>query len=280
MTDLELTVWDHIEELSQRLRRVLFLLIISTVIVSSIPSDFSKITSLDFSDYKPLISYLMEFLQDSLLPEEVTLIAFNWLDTFYIYFLLAFIMGIIITLPYSAYQIYSFVAPAMYSYEKSRMFKFIIVFVSLFSVGILYAYFILLPTTFKVLYNFVYQTRVMPFFSVKDFFGIVAFGLFGSGLFYTFPLIIYMLVKADLLELDTLREKRKEFFLVILIVTAFLTPDPSPFSMLLMTVPFYLLYEITIQVLSRNNRDQSEKELEMGLNASKELLERLRKVSD
>jgi sec-independent protein translocase protein TatC len=280
MTDLELTVWDHIEELSQRLRRVLFLLIISTVIVSSIPSDFSKITSLDFSDYKPLISYLMEFLQDSLLPEEVTLIAFNWLDTFYIYFLMAFIMGIIITLPYSAYQIYSFVAPAMYSYEKSSMFKFIIVFVSLFSVGILYAYFILLPTTFKVLYNFVYQTRVMPFFSVKDFFGIVAFGLFGSGLFYTFPLIIYMLVKADLLELDTLREKRKEFFLVILIVTAFLTPDPSPFSMLLMTVPFYLLYEITIQVLSRNNKDQSEKELEMGLNASKELLERLRKVSD
>jgi sec-independent protein translocase protein TatC len=120
----------------------------------------------------------------------------------------------------------------------------------------------------------------MPFFSVKDFFGIVAFGLFGSGLFYTFPLIIYMLVKADLLELDTLREKRKEFFLVILIVTAFLTPDPSPFSMLLMTVPFYLLYEITIQVLSRNNRDQSEKELEEGLNASKELLERLRKISD
>lgn len=280
MTDVELTVWDHLEELSQRLRRVLFLLVFSTVIVSSIPSDFSRIISLDFSDYKPLISYLMEFLQDSLLPEEVTLIAFNWLDTFYIYFLMAFIIGIIITLPYSAYQIYSFVAPAMYSYEKSNMFKFIIVFVSLFIVGILYAYFILLPTTFKVLYNFVYQTRVMPFFSVKDFFGIVAFGLFGSGLFYTFPLIIYVLVKADLLEVDTLREKRKEFFLGILIVTAFLTPDPSPFSMLLMSLPFYLLYEITIQILSRNNSGRSEKELEEGLNASKELLERLQKASN
>ncbi len=272
----EQSVWDHLEELAQRLRKALFAVVVVTMAVIVLPSDYSNILRLDFSNYTPLVATLMGFIQDSLLPAEVTLIAFNWLDTFYIYFLIAMVVGVIITLPYLAYELYQFIKPAMYPQERRSVYSFIFAVTILFVTGAVYAWFILLPTTFNVLSKFVYQSRVMPFFSVKGFFDIVAFGLFGSGLFYTFPIVIWMLVKADLLEVQTLKDNRKQLFAVLLIVTAILTPDPTPFSMLLMSIPFYLLYEITVQILSRiiKKRDPYDYILERGVNASRDLLER------
>jgi sec-independent protein translocase protein TatC len=142
----------------------------------------------------------------------------------------------------------------------------------LFLLGVTYAYFILIPATFRVLYQFVYQTRVMPFYSVKDFFDIISFGLVGSGLFYTFPLVIYTLVVIDILIVDDLRRMRKHLFLGLAIVTAFLTPDPTPVSMLLMTIPFYILYELTIIILSRVMKNRPNRVIEAGIHASLEVL--------
>jgi sec-independent protein translocase protein TatC len=274
--DDELSVWDHLEELAQRLRRALFAVVVATIVVISSPSDIGRALRLDFSEYRPLIATVMEVIQEALLPEGVNLIAFNWLDTFYIYILVAIVLGIIITLPFLAYELYQFIAPALYPHERRSVYIFVSVVTVLFIIGAAYAWFILLPTTFTVLYRFVYQSRVLPFFSIKDFFSMVSFGLLGSGIFYTFPVIIYMLVAADLIGVQTLKDNRKQIFVGLIIVTAVLTPDPTPFSMLLMSIPFYILYEITIQVLSRVKKEKTpdEKAIDEGLKASRDLLER------
>jgi sec-independent protein translocase protein TatC len=270
--DEELSIWDHVQELSSRLRRIMVALIITMMIVMSLPADLEKIIKLDFSDYTLLVSNIIEMLQEAVLPEGVTLIAFNWLDSFYIYVMIAFTISFIICLPYIATQVYAFLAPAIYENEKKGLFAFVSVFVFLFLLGVSYAYFILIPATFRVLYQFVYQTRVMPFYSVKDFFDIISFGLVGSGLFYTFPLVIYTLVVIDLIMVDDLRRMRKHLFLGLAIVTAFLTPDPTPVSMLLMTIPFYILYELTIIILSRVMKNRPSRVIETGLQASLEVL--------
>jgi len=270
--DEELSIWDHVQELSSRLRRIVVALVITMMIVMSLPADLEKIVKLDFSDYTLLVSKIIGLLQDALLPEGVTLIAFNWLDSFYIYVMISFTVSFIICLPYVATQVYAFLAPAIYENEKKRLFVFVSMFVLLFLLGVTYAYFILIPVTFRVLYQFVYQTRVMPFYSVKDFFNIISFGLFGSGLFYTFPLVIYTLVVIDLIMVDDLRRMRKHIFLGLAIVTAILTPDPTPVSMLLMTIPFYILYELTIIVLSRLMKNRPDRTIEAGLRASLEFL--------
>ena len=270
--DEELSIWDHVQELSSRLRRIMVALIIAMMIVMSLPADLEKIIKLDFSDYTLLVSKIIEVLQEALLPEGVTLIAFNWLDSFYIYVMIAFTISFIICLPYVATQVYAFLAPAIYENEKKGLFVFVSMFVLLFLLGVSYAYFILIPATFRVLYQFVYQTRVMPFYSVKDFFDIISFGLVGSGLFYTFPLVIYTLVVIDIIMVDDLRRMRKHLFLGLAIVTAFLTPDPTPVSMLLMTIPFYILYELTIIILSRIMKNRPNRVIEAGLQASLEVL--------
>lgn len=272
--DQEQSIWDHLEELATRLRRVLTVLAIVTFAIMSAPSDLAQILKLNLSGYRPLISSILEIIQESLLPGGVDLIAFNWLDPFYIYFLVAFIIAFLVTLPYLSWELYRFITPALYEHERKGIFTFVFVVVLLFGVGAAYAWFLLLPTTFSVLYNFVNQSRVLPFFSVKDFYNMVSFGLMGSGIFYTFPVIIWLLVKVDLLEVEGLKRNRKGIFVGLLVFTAVLTPDPTPLTMLLMSVPFYILYEITIQVLQRTTPDPERKAIEAGLRASERFLTR------
>jgi len=272
--DQEQSIWDHLEELATRLRRVLTVLAIVTFAIMSAPSDPTQILKLNLSGYRPLISSILEIIQESLLPGGVDLIAFNWLDPFYIYFLVAFIIAFLITLPYLSWELYRFITPALYEHERKGIFTFVFVVVLLFGVGAAYAWFLLLPTTFSVLYNFVNQSRVLPFFAVKDFYNMVSFGLLGSGIFYTFPVIIWLLVKVDLLEVESLKKNRKGIFVGLLVFTAILTPDPTPFTMLLMSVPFYILYEITIQVLQRTTPDPVKKAIDAGLHASERFLTR------
>ena len=279
--DEELSVWDHLEELAQRLRKVIFVTLVATLVLAFLPSDLGSILRLDFSAYRPLLSAIMEMIQEALLPEGVNLIAYNWLDTFYIYFLVAVILGFLVTLPYTAYELFKFISPALYPHERRSMYVFVFVVTVLFAIGGAYAWFVLLPTTFTVLYRFVYQSNILPFFSVKDFFNMVAVGLLGSGVFYTFPLIIWILVRADLISVETLKANRRQLFLSLIVVTAVLTPDPTPFSMILMTVPFYILYEITIQVLSRTTKEETRDEtLELGKQAAVDVLSRIQEPTD
>jgi sec-independent protein translocase protein TatC len=273
--DSELSIWDHLDELAHRLRVIILSVIIMSIIFAVFPSDPSVIWRFDFTDNRALILTIMEYIQNGLLPNpDVNLIAFNWMDTFYIYILVSVVLGVISSVPVIAYQLFKFIAPALYPNERKWVVAFTISFIVLFSLGAVYAYFILLPTTFKVLYGFVFQSRVIPFFSVKDFYNMVAVGMLGSGLFYTFPLVLFLLVYANLLEVSTLKRNRKQFFVVMLIVTAILTPDPTPFSMLLMSIPFYVLFEGTIQILSRMKKPKPDLVLEKGIRASKEFLER------
>ncbi len=271
----EQPIWDHLDELAKRLRRILLSVAVATIVLASLPSDLGRIAKLDFSNYRPMISAVIELIQNRLLPDEVNLIAFTWLDTFYIYIIVAVALGTLVSLPVIAYEIYQFVSPALFPSERKSVFGFVAVFTILFALGAVYAYLILLPTTFRVLLRFVYQTRIAPLFSVRDFFNIVAFGLLGSGLFYTFPLMIFVLVKFDLMDIQTLRSNRKQIFVGLLIVTAILTPDPTPLSMILMVIPFYLLYELTIQIVGRMKiRGKREDEIERGVRLSRELLKK------
>ena len=254
--DIELDFWEHLEDLSSRLRRIVVVVLVVMMIVMSLPSDLTMIYRMEFTDYQPLISSLIEIVQENLLPEGVTLIAFNWLDSFYIYVIISVVISFVICLPYIAAQLYGFIAPAIYEEEKQTLFIFVLIFILLFVLGVAYAFYIIVPATFTILYRFVDQARVMPFYSVKDFFEVITFGLFGTGVFYTFPLFVYIFVRIDLIRVEDLRNIRRELFVGLTVLTALLTPDPTPVSMLLMTIPFFILYEISIIILARIMRDK------------------------
>ncbi len=260
------------EELASRLRRVFAVLAVLLVAVMGFPTDPRLTLELGAGGYQTLVSAVIQHIQATLLPEGVKLIAFNWLDTFYIYFLVSAVIATLLALPYIAYQLYGFIAPALYQHERKYFLAFTATFLGLFTLGALYAYYVLIPLTFTVLYRFVDQTYVMPLYSVRDFFEVIAFGILGTGLFYTFPLVIYMLVVIDLVTVEDLTRIRREFFLAIIILCAIITPDPTPLSMLFMAVPFLALYEGTLLVLRRLLRGRPDRVVEEGRLKALELL--------
>ncbi len=272
--DTEETFWDHIDELSHRLRRIVYCLIIITIMVAAIPSDFNVLLNLQFNDYSPLIMGIMKWIQDRVLPEGVNLIALNWTDTFYIYLVISFGLAVIVSLPLIAKELYEFITPALYENEKKTIIWFVVSFTVLFMFGAIYGFYILVPTTFRVLSNFIFHTNIAPLFSVNDFFNILTVGFFGAGFFYTSPLLLYALVKHGVISLEDLKDNRRTLLLSLLVLSAILTPDPSPFSMLLMSVPFYVIFEVTLFALSRLQKQiiSVDPILLKGIAASKELL--------
>ncbi|MEM2996788.1 MAG: twin-arginine translocase subunit TatC [Candidatus Bathyarchaeia archaeon] len=247
-SDAELPLWDHLEELIRRLRIILFSVIISSVVISILPTDLNFIHNPNLSDYRPLLSLIIEEIQNMMLPKDVNLIALNWVDTFYIYVLIAIVLGTLVSTPVIAFEFYKFLSPALLSHERRALITFMISFSILFIGGAAYACLILLPITFKTLMRFVYSLGVIPYFAVKDFFEMVFIGIVGSGLFFTLPLFIAFLVKMEVIDPEILRKNRGYILVGLLIVTAIITPDPTPLSMLLISIPFYLLYELSILI--------------------------------
>lgn len=254
--DAELPVWDHLDELAKRLRIIIVSVAVSAVAVSSLPADLEPLLKLNWDEYKPLLQVIIESIMNNLLPTDVNLIALSWVDTFYVYFLLAVVIGTLVSSPIIAYEIYRFVRPALYASERRGILGFTLAFTLLFGIGGIYAYFVLLPITFMVLMRFVYSIGAIPYFAVREFFDVVFLGILGSGLFYTFPLLITFLVRLEIVEPDDLRRNRRIVLVVLLVATAVITPDPTPLTMLLMSIPFYLLYELSILIGNRIQRSK------------------------
>ena len=271
----EQSLGEHLDELARRLRVIVVVLVLSTFLIATIPSNPVLFIKGDTDEYRPLVSDFMSEVQEDLLPENVTLIAYSWLDTFYVYILIAFVLSFILTLPLTGYQVYKYISPALFENERKGLFFYVSSFSILFLFGAMYSYYLLVPFTLKALYRFVYQSNVLPLFSVKDFFNLVGMGILASGIFYTSPLTLFYLVRQNFISVDELTGYRKQIIVGLLIFAAILTPDPTPLSMLLMAVPFYLIFEFTILLLKRITKKKivRDKDVQLGAKLARELLE-------
>ncbi|HIE22610.1 MAG TPA: hypothetical protein EYP68_00065 [Candidatus Korarchaeota archaeon] len=242
---------EHVSELLERARKILYSVIISALVISILPANINDLSA---SKYKPLISLIMERIKEDLLPEGVNLITYSWIEVLTVYIALAVMMGVLISSPIIAYEIYKFVNPALFPDERKYLTKFVAIFMLLSFFGGVYAYLVLLPITFVVLERLSGWTGALPFYSIKSFYYFVVLSILGSAIFFTMPIFLTFLVKYDVIDLDTLRRNRTKVFFAVLIITAILTPDPTPLTMLLLSLPFILLYEISILVSSHLKR--------------------------
>ncbi len=250
--DKELPIQDHIIELLERLRRALISIIISSIAVSVFPD-------LSSSSYRPLIFFMMDKMRRDMTDlnnpilrplanifgiEEVNieLIAHSWIDSIEVILMLSLLFGLVISSPYVAKQIYDFIEPALEEREKRIIIPFVLGFSILFSSGVIYAYFVVMPLTVFFLSLIYLASGIRLIFSVEQFFSFIITGLVIVGLFFTFPLIVAILSYLDLLSPETLREKFSYIFFIVLALLAIVTPDPTPVSMIALSVPFLILY--------------------------------------
>ncbi|MDI6730298.1 MAG: twin-arginine translocase subunit TatC [Candidatus Altarchaeum sp.] len=264
-TEKKESVWNHLQELLNRLKIILISIIIVSVFVMLIPSSIFpffdgtdlNLTSSNISDnkynylYGTFTSSLLKKIEKDILPEGVSLIAGSWTSLLEVYFLLSIAIAIVVCFPIIIYEIYEFLKPALYRRERKFFIKFFTASILLFIFGIALAYLIILSITFKILMFFVNILGVLPLISIDNFVFLVVAMLLGTGFVFVSPVLLYFLIKAKILNYESVASKRKYIYASLLILIMILTPDPTIVSDVILSVPLILMFEIALYMGKR-----------------------------
>ncbi|NHZ85215.1 MAG: twin-arginine translocase subunit TatC [Planctomycetia bacterium] len=174
---------------------------------------------------------------------------------------LAFVGGFILGLPVITYQLWRFVAPGLYGTEVKYVLPMIIFTYVAFLCGILFAYFILIPFSLKFFTSMGYGD-VQNNISINYYFSFITWLMLGAGIIFEMPIVSFILSLVGILTPKFLRKYRRHAVVAIMILSAFITP-PDPVSMIIMTFPLIILYEISILVSAGVNRAKQNKEDEL-----------------
>src|ERR1700731_411987 len=162
------------------------------------------------------------------------------------YITLGVYLGIVLASPVVLYQIWLFVAPALYKHERSAVTGFLSSTVFLFLAGIAFGYFVTLPYILKFLVGF--QGPVVPMISINEYFDLTLLVLFGLGLVFELPILVFFLSIFGIVTPKFLWKNIRYAILVIAIVAAIITPTPDAMTMLIFMAPMVGLYFIGIAV--------------------------------
>ena len=222
---------------------------------------FLPASSQGYSDplrgYVPLVSLLMQKMKHDFLPSNATLIASGLVDTLFVYMYLTVLIGLVLSSPVIAYEIYAYVKPALYPNEKKYLLRFMASFIALFTLGLLMAYFIIIPITFQILVWFITSGGAAPFIGIKDFYNWILALLAASGIFYTVPLFVVLLVQFQVFSSKTIKGKTKiAIYLGLWALIWTFGPDPTPVLATIMVLPFVAIFEVALFVARRIERNR------------------------
>lgn len=160
------------------------------------------------------------------------------------------VVGLILGFPYTFWEIWRFVKPGLKNNEKSASRGVVVVVTFLFLTGVLFGYFIITPLSFNFLYNYELNPRITNNYDLASIIGMVATLALACGLMFQLPVLTYILSKAEIVTPALMKRYRRHAIVVILIVSAIITP-PDIISQILIALPLTFLYEISIIVSRR-----------------------------
>lgn len=177
----------------------------------------------------------------------------------------SFVIGLIVAFPYVVWELWRFVSPGLYIREKKGSRGAVAAISGLFLLGIAFGYFILSPMTIAFLANYTISDMISNEFDITSYVSTVTALVFGSGLLFQLPVVVYFLTKIGIVTPAFMRQYRKHAVVAILIIGAIITPSPDPLSQSLISIPLYILYEISIFISAIELRRKAKRDLEYDL---------------
>lgn len=169
-------------------------------------------------------------------------------------------VGIILGIPYLLFEIWLFIKPALHENERKSASGFVAFASFLFFLGIMFGYYLICPLSINFLTNFTVSTEIENTFTISSYLSSVMTLTLGSGVIFQLPVIIYILSKLGVMTPAFMRSSRRYAAILVLIVSAIVTPTADPYTMLIVALPLFLLYELSI-LISANIERKKNKEL-------------------
>ena len=245
--DTEMSFWDHLEALRGTLFRSVAAVALLSIVFLCIPQTLFKAvlwpTQSDFILYSMLE-----------LPFQMSLINVDISAQFFVHLKVSILCGLVLAFPYIVYEIWKFIAPALYDHEKTAIRGGFLMSSGLFYLGVAVGYFVVLPVCLMFFMNYTVSDTIANTISLNSYMSLFVSMVFLIGLLFEFPTVILVLSTMGIVNRKHLRTYRKHAIVVVLILAAFITPS-DPFSMFVLAVPLYALYEFSILICRKEAPD-------------------------
>ncbi|MBJ6368295.1 twin-arginine translocase subunit TatC [Snuella sedimenti] len=251
----EMSFLDHLEDLRWHLIRI----VLGIVIVASLAFIFSRFIfdQIIFAPKEmsfPTYHYLCKIatfinLETSFCNDKIPLILQNrtMAGQFSADIWTAILAGFVVSFPYTIYQLWKFISPGLHENERKHSRGFIIISSLLFFTGVVFGYYVITPLSINFLANYKISEAVDNQIDIGSFIGLVRSSVLASGLIFELPIIIYFLTKVGLVTPEILRKYRKYALVVVLVLSAIITP-PDIASQVIVAIPILILYQISIYI--------------------------------
>ncbi len=174
----------------------------------------------------------------------------------------AFMIGIVLGVPYLLYEIWRFVKPGLTDIERRSASGFVFYATFLFALGVLFGYFIIAPLSVNFLSNYIVSGDIANMISIDSYLSTVATLTLGTGIVFELPIVIFILSKMGIMTPKFMRSSRRYAIVIILIVAAVVTPTPDLLTMSVVAFPLFILYELSIGVSAMVEKRKKKAEIE------------------
>jgi sec-independent protein translocase protein TatC len=175
----------------------------------------------------------------------------------------SFLIGITLGFPYVLYEIWLFVKPALLDKERKSASGFVFYASMLFILGISFGYFVITPESISFLSGYKISNQIKNIFTVDSYLSSVATLTLATGIVFELPILIYILANLGILTKKFMQETRRYAVIIILIIAAIVTPTPDMMTMTVVSIPLFLLYEVSIVVAGVVERRRNKKHDEL-----------------
>lgn len=250
----QLSFWDHLDVLRGCLIKIVVAVLACGVVlfcfkdllfvVVFAPKDSNFIT---YRLFASLVGELPDFT--------VNIINTGLAQQFIIHIKVALCAGLLCVSPYVLYVLFCFISPALYSSEKKYAVKAVGSGYLMFVLGVMLNYFLIFPLTFRFLGTYQVSGDVQNLISLESYVGTLLMLSLMMGIVFEIPILCWILAKFGLLKSAFMKKYRRHAVVVILVLSAIITPTADAFTLSLVALPIYLLYEISIAIVRRTNNE-------------------------
>ena len=254
MMDEQMTFWDHLDVLRGSIIRVLV-----AAVVMGIGVFFLKDWIFDLVLW-PRDSNFPTYRLLGAEPFDLKLVNTELTEQFMIHMKVSLIVGLLVASPYIIYVLFRFVSPALYDNERRVSYRLVGAAYAMFIVGIVINYFLIFPLTVRFLGTYSVSTDVETLLTLSSYVDTLLLMSLVFGIVFEIPVIAWLLARFGMLKASWMSEYRRHAIVAILILAAVITPTADIMTLVIVSLPIWLLYEVSIWIVSITNRDTPEAE--------------------
>ena len=242
-----MTFWDHLDELRSVIIRSVVVTVVAAAVAFCIKEQLFEIV------LAPRSSDFITFRLMGVEPFSIHLMNTGLTEQFMIHLKTAMYAGVLIALPYIVYLLFHFVSPALYDNERKYATLLCTSGYLMFMLGTLLNYFLIFPLTVKFLGTYQVSADVANMLTLQSYMDTLLMMNLVMGIIFELPVVSWILGRMGLVNAKMMRSMRRHAVVAILVIAAIITPTTDAFTLFIVALPIWLLYELSILVVKSSN---------------------------